>query len=154
MNKVPCGGFELGESLIMKDNKLDLAEGAGSLPTGGAPYDQLCIGNDGLAKWATITLPVMFVVTDATSSATIQCNFEYEELMWRLETFNFGIMNGQLYIESTKSLFTMVGCTQKNTWLEFSFVAPMDASDGLVLGKILKVYYRQNGAITFDAPVE
>ena len=29
MNKVPCGGFELGESLIMKDGKLDLVEGVG-----------------------------------------------------------------------------------------------------------------------------
>ena len=29
MSKVPCGGFELGESLIMKDGKLDLVEGAG-----------------------------------------------------------------------------------------------------------------------------
>ena len=31
MSKIPCGGFELGESLIMKDGKLDLAEGGGSI---------------------------------------------------------------------------------------------------------------------------
>ena len=52
MNKVPCGGFELGESLIMKDGKLDLAEGAGGgLPTGGAPYQQLVTDGTGTAKW-------------------------------------------------------------------------------------------------------
>lgn len=31
MSKIPCGGFELGESLIMKDGKLDLADGGGSI---------------------------------------------------------------------------------------------------------------------------
>ena len=33
-NVVPCGGFELGDSLVINDGKLDLAEGAGGgLPT-------------------------------------------------------------------------------------------------------------------------
>ena len=27
--KIPCGGFELGDSLVVKDGKLDLAEGGG-----------------------------------------------------------------------------------------------------------------------------
>lgn len=30
-NIVPCGGFELGESLVINDGKLDLAEGAGGV---------------------------------------------------------------------------------------------------------------------------
>lgn len=29
--KVPCGGFELGDSLVIKDGKLDLVEGGGSI---------------------------------------------------------------------------------------------------------------------------
>ena len=98
---------------INVDSRGMLKPSGSGLPTGGAPYNQLYIGQDGWAKRATITLPVMFVETGATSSATIRCNFEYEELLWRLKTFNFGIMNGQLYIERTKSLFTMVGCTKK-----------------------------------------
>ena len=31
-NVVPCGGFELGDSLEIKDGKLDLADGAGGVP--------------------------------------------------------------------------------------------------------------------------
>ena len=52
MSKVPCGGFELGDSLVINDGKLDLAPGAGGgLPTGGAPYQQLVTDGDGNAKW-------------------------------------------------------------------------------------------------------
>ena len=31
IQKIPCGSFELGDSLEVKDGKLDLAEGAGSV---------------------------------------------------------------------------------------------------------------------------
>lgn len=52
MSKVPCGGFELGDSLVINDGKLDLAPGAGGgLPTGEAPYQQLVTDGDGNAKW-------------------------------------------------------------------------------------------------------
>lgn len=29
--KIPCGGFELGDGLVVKDGKLDLAEGGGGI---------------------------------------------------------------------------------------------------------------------------
>lgn len=52
MSKVPCGGFELDESLALNNGKLGLAPGAGGgLPEGGAPYQQLVTDGDGNAKW-------------------------------------------------------------------------------------------------------
>ena len=52
MSKVPCGGFELDESLALNNGKLGLAPGAGGgLPSGGAPYQQLVTDGDGNAKW-------------------------------------------------------------------------------------------------------
>lgn len=35
-----------------------------------------------------------------------------------------------------------------------SFVVPMESGSEFVLGEIVTVYYRNNGDITFDAPVE
>lgn len=72
MNKVPCGGFELGESLIMKDNKLDLAEGAGGgLPTGEAPYQQLVTDGDGNATWEDRLAYAETKLTEIVPEATV-----------------------------------------------------------------------------------
>ncbi len=145
-NKIPCGGFYLDDMLNVNDS--------GELSIkGGTPYQQLVTDNDGNVNWEFMTLPVVFRATDETSSATIWCNLEYEDLTRHLGTFNFGVMSGQLYIESLKTLFIMVECIQKEDWLEFLFVFPQDAGDGLAIGTILTLYYLKNGTITFTRPV-
>ena len=72
MSKVPCGGFELGESLIMKDGKLDLVEGAGGgLPTGSAPYQQLVTDGTGTAKWEDRLAYVSVTETELMQEQTV-----------------------------------------------------------------------------------
>ena len=153
MSKVPCGGFKLDENFLgMNENdELSLVGGGGEF---NLPYQQLVTDGDGKAAWAYMTLPVSFWATDKTSSATIGCNLKYEDLIWHLNAHNFDVMSGQLYIESSKNLFTMASCTQKDHRLEFSFIFPREASGGVVLGAILTVYYLENGTITFTRPVE
>ena len=124
-----------------------------TVPSGSTPYQQLVTDGDGNAKWEFMTLPVVFWTTGETSSATISCNQEYEQLRQHLEKYNFLIMSGQLYIKSSKTSFTMVECIQKTNWLEFLFVVPQDAGDGLAIGTILTVYYLENGTITFTRPL-
>ena len=124
-----------------------------TVPSGSTPYQQLVTDSTGNVNWAFMTLPVVFRATDETSSATILCNLEYEDLTWHLRTLNFGVMSGQLYINSLKTVFIMVECIQKTDWLEFLFVVPQDAGDGLAIGTILTVYYLENGTITFTRPV-
>ena len=53
MSKVPCGGFELDESLALNNGKLGLAPGAGGggLPSGGTPYQQLVTDGSGNTVW-------------------------------------------------------------------------------------------------------
>ena len=52
MSKVPCGGFELDESLALNNGKLGLAPGAGGgLPSGGTPYQYLVTDGSGNTKW-------------------------------------------------------------------------------------------------------
>ena len=124
-----------------------------TVPSGGTPYQQLVTDSTGNANWGFMTLPVVFRASDETSSATIWCNLEYEDLTWHLGRLNFGVMSGQLYIESLKTVFIMVECIQKTEWLEFLFVVPQDAGDGLAIGTILTVYYLKNGTITFTRPI-
>lgn len=152
MSKVPCGGFKLDENFLgMNENdELSLVGGGGE----GKAYQQLATDGNGEVKWGTLTLPVVFTATNDSSSATIKCTYGYEELRWHLNTNDFLIMSGQLYIKSSKNLFTMTSCTQKDNRLEFSFVFPQDAGDGLTIGAILTVYYLENGTITFTRPVE
>ena len=152
MSKVPCGGFKLDENFLgmNENNELSLTGGGSK----GEAYQQLFTDGNGEVRWGTLTLPVVFTATDDSSSATIKCPYGYEELRRYLETHNFLIMSGQLYIESSKNLFTMASCTQKDNWLEFSFVFPQDAGSELVLAAILTVYYLENGTITFTRPVE
>ena len=145
-NKIPCGGFYLDDMLNVNDS--------GELSIkGGTPYQQLVTDGTGKANWAFMILPVVFWTTDETSSTTIQCNQEYEYLKGHLNTHDFMILSGQVYIKSSETSFTMVECIQKTNWLEFLFVVPQDAGDGLVIGTILTVYYLENGTITFTRPV-
>ena len=151
MIKVPCGGFKLDENFLgMNENDELSLTGGGSE---GKAYQQLFTDGNGEVRWGALTLPVVFTATDDSSSATIKCPYGYEELRRYLETHNFLIMSGQLYIESLKTLCTMVECIQKTDWLEFLFVVPQDAGDGLVIGTILTVYYLEDGTITFTRPV-
>ena len=70
MSKVPCGGFELGDSLVVNDGKLDLAPGVGGgLPTGGAPYQQLVTDGSGEAKWEDKPYFNVNVVNSSADSA-------------------------------------------------------------------------------------
>ena len=74
MSKIPCGGFELGDSLVVNDGKLDLAPSAGGgLPTGGAPYQQLVTDGEGNAKWED-RLCYRVVELQEIGNATIQSN--------------------------------------------------------------------------------
>ena len=144
-NDAASGKINVDNRGILKPNS--------TVPSGSAPYQQLVTDWNGKAAWAYMTLPVSFWATDNTSSATIGCNLKYEDLIWHLNTHNFDVMSGQLYIKSSKNLFTMASCTQKDHRLEFSFIFPREASSGVVLGAILTVYYLENGTITFTRPV-
>ena len=146
---------DVASGKINVDSRGVLKSVGSSIPsTDSAPYQQLVTDGTGNVNWAFMTLPVAFWTTDETSSATIQCNQEYEQLIGHLSTHDFLIMSGQLYIESSKTSFTMVECIQKTDWLEFLFVVPQDAGDGLVIGTILTVYYLKDGTITYTRPVE
>ena len=145
-NDAASGKIEVDSRGMLKPNS--------TVPsTNGAAYKQLVTDGTGNVNWAFMTLPVVFWTTDETSSTTIQCNQEYEQLRGHLNTHDFMILSGQLYIESSKTSFTMVECIQKTNWLEFLFVVPQDAGDGLVIGTILTVYYLENGTITFTRHV-
>ena len=154
MSKVPCGGFKLDENFLGMNENDELSLVGGGEGEFDLPYQQLVTDGNGEVKWGTLTLPVVFTATNDSSSATIKCPYGYEELRWYLETHNFLIMSGQLYIESSKNLFTMASCTQKDNRLEFSFVFPQEESSELIFGAILKVYYLEDGTITFTRPVE
>ena len=53
--KISCGGFMLGEGLVLsEDGKTLSVSGGGGLPSGGTPYQQLMIDKNGNAKWATV----------------------------------------------------------------------------------------------------
>lgn len=53
--KIPCGGFMLGEGLVLsEDGKTLNVSGGGGLPSGGTPYQRLVTGENGNAKWATV----------------------------------------------------------------------------------------------------
>ena len=146
---------DVASGKINVDSRGVLKSVGSSIPsTDSAPFQQLVTDGNGEVKWGTLTLPVVFTATNDSSSATIKCPYGYEELRWHLNTNDFLIMSGQLYIESSKNLFTMTSCTQKDNRLEFSFVFPQDASSGLMLGVIVTVYYLENGTITFTRPVE
>ena len=138
---------------INVDSRGVLKSAGSSVLSGGEPYQQLVTDGTGNVNWAFMTLPVIFWTTDETSSATIECNLEYEQLRGHLNTHDFLILSGQLYIKSSKTSFTMVECIQKTNWLEFLFVVPQDAGDGLVIGTILTVYYLEDGTITYTRPV-
>lgn len=53
--KIPCGGFMLGEGLVLsEDGKTLNVSGGGGLPSGGTPYQRLVTDENGNAKWATV----------------------------------------------------------------------------------------------------
>ena len=53
--KIPCGGFMLGEGLVLsEDGKTLNVSGGGGLPSGGTPYQQLMTDGNGNAKWTTV----------------------------------------------------------------------------------------------------
>ena len=99
MNKVPCGGFELDESLALNNGKLGLAPGAGGgLPEGGTPYQQLVTDGDGNAKWedrlAYETDPVLTeIVPEETVTFTPDSG-----VMTALWPPTFNAVEGQTYI--------------------------------------------------------
>lgn len=145
MSKVPCGGFKLDENFLgMNENDELSLVGGGEFEL---PYQQLVTDWNGKVTWSYMTLPVSFWATDKTPSATIECNLQYEDLIRHLNTHNFDVMSGQLYIKSSKTLFTMAECIQKTRWLEFLFVVPSNNT-------VLTVYYLKNGTITFTQPAE
>ena len=55
--KISCGGFMLGEGLVLSEDGKTLSVdggGGGSVPSGGTPYQQLMIDENGNAKWVTV----------------------------------------------------------------------------------------------------
>ena len=49
--KIPCGGFMLGEGLVLSEDGKTLSVSGGGLPSGGAPYQQLVTDGDDNTKW-------------------------------------------------------------------------------------------------------
>ena len=53
--KISCGGFMLGEGLVLsEDGKTLSVSGGGGLPSDGEPYQQLVTDAYGNARWATV----------------------------------------------------------------------------------------------------
>ena len=53
--KISCGGFMLGEGLVLsEDGKTLSVSGGGGLPSGGTLYQRLVTDENGNAKWATV----------------------------------------------------------------------------------------------------
>ena len=53
--KISCGGFMLGEGLVLsEDGKTLSVSGGGGLPSGGTFYQRLVTDENGNAKWATV----------------------------------------------------------------------------------------------------
>ena len=52
--KISCGGFMLGEGLVLSEDGKTLSVSGGGLPSGGEPYQQLVTDEDGNAKWETV----------------------------------------------------------------------------------------------------
>ena len=65
--KISCGGFMLGEGLVLSEDGKTLNVSGGGLPSGGTPYQQLMTGGDGNAKWATVN-SVIFRGSDGNLS--------------------------------------------------------------------------------------
>lgn len=100
MTKVPCGGFELDESLALNNGKLGLAPGAGGggLPSGGTPYQQLVTDGSGNTVWedrlAYETDPVL---TEIVPEETV--TFANEDgVMGAVWPPTFNAVVGQTYI--------------------------------------------------------
>ena len=51
--KIPCGGFMLGEGLVLSEDGKTLNV-SGGLPSGGTYYQRLVTDENGNAKWATV----------------------------------------------------------------------------------------------------
>lgn len=98
MSKIPCGGFELGDSLVVNDGKLDLAPGAGGgLPTGEAPYQQLVTDGDGNAKWEDrLCYETEPVLTEIVPEETVAFS-EMTGLMAALWPSTFNPVYGSIY---------------------------------------------------------
>lgn len=100
MSKVPCGGFELDESLALNNGKLGLAPGAGGggLPSGGTPYQQLVTDGSGNTVWedrlAYETDPVLTEIVPE-ETVTFTPNSGLMSASWP-PTFNAVV--GQTYI--------------------------------------------------------
>ena len=52
--KISCGGFMLGEGLVLSEDGKTLSVSGGGFPSGGEPYQQLVTDENGNAKWATV----------------------------------------------------------------------------------------------------
>ena len=53
--KISCGGFMLGEGLVLsEDGKTLSVSGGGGLPSGGTFYQRLVTDENGNARWATV----------------------------------------------------------------------------------------------------
>ena len=52
--KISCGGFMLGEGLVLSEDGKTLNVSGGGLPSGGTPYQRLVTDEDGNARWTTV----------------------------------------------------------------------------------------------------
>lgn len=52
--KISCGGFMLGEGLVLSEDGKTLSVSGGGLPSGGTYYQRLVTDEDGNARWATV----------------------------------------------------------------------------------------------------
>ena len=52
--KISCGGFMLGEGLVLSEDGKTLSVSGGGLPSDGEPYQQLVTDAYGNARWATV----------------------------------------------------------------------------------------------------
>ena len=114
MSKVPCGGFELDESLALNNGKLGLAPGAGGggLPPGGTPYQQLVTDGSGNTVWedrlAYETDPVL---TEIVPEETV--TFANEDgVMGAVWPPTFNAVVGQTYIVKFDGTEYKCSCTR------------------------------------------
>ena len=77
--KISCGGFMLGEGLVLsEDGKTLNVSGGGGLPSGGTPYQQLVTDGNGNAKWED--KPYFKVNVISVSGNTVELDATNEEI--------------------------------------------------------------------------
>lgn len=115
MSKIPCGGFELGDSLVVNDGKLDLAPGAG----GGVTVDsELSDTSENpvqnkVVKAALDAKLSVYVVTFSTDETgeVLTADKTYEEIASANEKM---MIFGRAFLDGSTSWFPITACSYEN----------------------------------------